>query len=155
MAVGGGAIETITSADALVDDLIVDGVNAYFVIDVELFAWPTTGGERRLLTAEPVGFGRLAQDATHLYWRTYAGLKRIHKLGPDVVTIRSEPLSQFVVDATNVYWPTSDGIDFAPLADGPSGTAWGGLKTPGNLAIDDRCLYWSEENAIVVAAPKL
>jgi hypothetical protein len=131
------------------------------------------GASSQLLPQANVGFNIVSQDETHLYWYWhYNDDKRIVRLAkqggqPETLAEVSSDIDwvgRVLVDAENVYWATStqegstsepgsivrSRFHRAPKAGGAAvvlaeveGPVPLLLQT--DMAMDDRCLYWTEE----------
>ena len=65
-----------------------------------------------------------------------------------------EQNSALAVDEKFVYWAVNDAIKSAPRAGGSATIVVSSLSNPRSLAVDDTCIYWTDDNGGVWRARK-
>jgi hypothetical protein len=120
----GGDTTTLRSSTAPItfpivdgDDIdFVEGINTPDVCQSSIWSVAKGGGTPRLLTPGTSGIdaGRLARDATHLYWgrgsHQGAILRTVKGQTPEIMAVNQANASWVVaVGATDVYWIASSG----------------------------------------------
>jgi hypothetical protein len=119
-----------TAGDRFGPTLAIDDASIYFISNVlsdagiasslMKVAKGADGGAPALITSDSVGFddGPIVVDDTSVYWSHTTGASgldgvvlSVPKGGGSVVTVATGCAAQcpFAVDATTIYWPTSDG----------------------------------------------
>jgi uncharacterized protein DUF5050 len=102
------------------DDIdFVEGINTPDVCQSAIWSVPKGGGTPRLLTPGTSGIdaGRLARDATHLYWgrgsHQGAVLRTVKGQTPEILAVDQANVSWVIaVGPTDVYWIASSGSGY-------------------------------------------
>ena len=73
---------------------------------------------------------------------------------PPVIASNQQNPHSLVVDATNVYWITTDGVWKRPIAGGKAVAiaTEPGNRSPGDLTLDAASLYWTTHRDVVTRA---
>ena len=159
---GGGATQTLASwTSASPRGLLADDSRLYFSVETTdpslegVSALPLGGGAVAMLSKYVAG--GLALDDTSVYGGTPAdggmNILRIPKSGGDTTTIVSTAgVNGIAVDATYLYWTTRLEFPNGTLSriakSGGASTVLATLnRSPGPIALDDRCVYWGDNGA--------
>lgn len=151
--IGGGVIETLAIATALIENLTSDGTTIYFDVGAAVYGVPLAGGTTTLVTAPPAGMSqggpiRLAPNG-NLYWvADNSNIAYVPKGGGTPTVVALGPIGPLAVGATGVYfgYKTFPGISMLPLDGGPAVgltiTNQNGGASVTDLVIDGSTIYW-------------
>jgi hypothetical protein len=154
---GGGNLDFTVTDPHLVYIVTVDGDES------QVLSVPKTGGAATVIASAPalgllsIAAALIVDDAPsddRLYWFNGAGILATPKDGAGpTVTLSADPgVVRIVADAQNLYWatyyrgadPSAGAVLTVPKSGGPTAT----LVSPGaevwDLALDERCLYWTQ-----------
>jgi hypothetical protein len=150
------------------DGIAVGEGSVYWTFGDTLMQVPIGGGPSTAFWTTMGGVGRVAVDATSVYWAALARESTLMKMplsGGPAVTLASETLSimrDIAVNATSVYWASTYNtmqqpgtITKVPLDGGASTTVeslapWG---MPMAVALDATSVYWTMDDGRILKAP--
>ena len=152
----GGRVERVLIGDAPVRDIAVDGTNLYWVEEGATLSIRTRSFGGGVPTTLAIGNGPgsvLRLNATHVYWLDHEdAVRRVAKSGGNPETIvptTTGGITDFVLDAANVYYAEWDGKRIRKLS-AAGGTATT-LTMPAQvdqtrrLTVDGASLYWIDQ----------
>ena len=134
--------------------IAVNATNAFFTANTGVRRIPKTGGSASNVGAATADAGRLAIDASRVYWVTDATPGAVYaadfagSINSTLLTNQARP-TDIAVDASNVYIVTLDGGTLVRVGKtGLSPTVLAsGLNTPSAVATDGVSVFYSEANA--------
>jgi hypothetical protein len=117
----GGATTILASASG--DAIAVDATNVYWIADFSVSKVPIAGGATVILASGLLGPTSIAVDALNVYFTdgSFQGgddIKSVPINGGAVTTITYGTGTSIAVDATSVYWASTEGVSKAPLGGG-------------------------------------
>jgi sugar lactone lactonase YvrE len=146
----GGAVEILATNQDHPLGIALDDASAYWTNDGDgsIVRVPLGGGTAVTLASVPGYALGIAVEAGELYWATGAGLAMAPVGGGLVTTLaRQTGLVYVALDATSVYWTSSDAraVMKAPLAGGPVVTLVSSANPApsGGVAVDATNVYWT------------
>jgi hypothetical protein len=134
-------------------DIAVDDTQIYWVDLVSGEAWtmPKAGGTAVLLLGAQYAPLRMVLDQDTVYWFNKSGIYSVPKIGGAPSMIASDSgATDLTVDATNVYWTSSDmvfqkySVKRAPKGGGPAVvlTSADSIELGGAIVVDESWVYW-------------
>ncbi|MBK9263985.1 MAG: hypothetical protein IPM54_29810 [Polyangiaceae bacterium] len=110
---------------------------------------PVAGGISNTFVSTPTSAYGVAIHKDYLYWSLSDGSiwrSPVDTPKPDQISLGPTVPTNMVVDASNAYWNSYNGMHWAPHLGGSAKTIAPATSAVRALAVDDTYVYWTEES---------